>query len=66
MLTRWSPARGRLNNVKWQIREQQKLGELTNTYHRLSATLDLVTLSLSRALLNDVIPRHYPLYRSLS
>lgn len=57
---------GRLKNVRWQIRDQEQLGELENLYHRLPATLDLVTLSLSRALLNDVIPRHYPLYRTLS
>jgi len=59
-------AKGRLKNVKWQIRDQERLGALEHPYHRLPATLDLVTLSLSRALLKDVVPRHYPLYRSLS
>lgn len=59
-------SQGRLKNVRWQIRNQEKLGELENSYHRLPATLDLVALSLSRALLKDVVPRQYPLYRSLS
>ncbi|MDR3503937.1 MAG: WYL domain-containing protein [Legionella sp.] len=58
--------KGRLKNVRWQIRDQRKLGELENSYHRFPATIDLVTLSLSRALLKDVVPRQYPLYRSLS
>lgn len=58
-------SQGRLKNVRWRIRDQERLGDLENSYHRLPATLDLVTLSLSRALLKDVVPRHYPLYRSL-
>ena len=57
---------GRLKNVRWQIRNQEKLGELENPYHRLPATFDLVTLSLSRALLKEMVSRQYPLYRSLS
>lgn len=57
---------GRLKNVRWQIRDQEKLGQLENSYHCLPATFDLVTLSLCRALLKDSVPRQYPLYRSLS
>jgi predicted DNA-binding transcriptional regulator YafY len=59
-------AKGRLKNVRWQIRDPEKLGESEHSYHRLPATLDLVTLSLSRALLKDVLPHQYPMYRSLT
>lgn len=59
-------AQGRLKNVHWQIRNPKKLGVLEHSSHRLPATSDLVTLSLCRALFDDVVPKHYPLYRSLS
>jgi len=59
-------SQGRLKNVRWFIRDPKKLGELRHSYHRLPSTPDLVTLSLCRALLKDVVPDQYPLYRSLS
>lgn len=57
---------GKLKNVRWQLRDPKKLGELKNQYHRLPGTSDLVTLSLCRALLKDEVPIQYPLYHSLS
>jgi len=33
---------GRLKNVRWQIRDQEKLGKLESSYHRLPSTIDLV------------------------
>jgi len=59
-------SQGRLKNVRWHIRDPKKLGDLRCSSHRLPATSDLVALSLCRALLQDVVPDHYPLYRLLS
>ena len=59
-------AQGRLKNVRWFIRDPKKLGELRHSYHQLPSTPDLITLSLCRALLKDVVPNQYPLYRSLT
>jgi predicted DNA-binding transcriptional regulator YafY len=58
-------SQGRLKNVKWHIRDPKNLGELRHSYHRLPTTSDLLTLSLCRALLKNMVPKQYPLYRSL-
>ena len=60
-------AQGVLKNVGWRIRDPRKLNTKDPSHQLpIPTTSDLVTLSLCRALLNDVAPSQYPLYRYLS
>lgn len=60
-----TPRRGKLKNTRWSLRPGNDIGRLESPRHRRPTSAELTTLSLLRGLLQDSVPRTYPLFEQL-